>query len=366
MQRYLETLFRRKALFLFPFLAIPLLTLTITFYVGRQYTVAASVWVEGGQLLAGPGSGRVPLNVETAQVVNDRLGTLGFLSEVMDRAGLTDAILAGEWPKPTRLQTQLDSLPVLSQIGRLLGLGPPKSVAEALREGFDTSRRSVKATARGRNLVLIVYSGSDPVLGQRLIEEAIKLHQEETLATAVRETETGVEYLSRELAAQHTRLGASAESLARFEQEFPRPPVGLQRPSEELKELQRLQQDTRLEEARYLAAMNRIEDLRLRSDAAIATSDLRFRVIDPPRAGGQGARVSPRTMAMMGMAGVTLGLILGVVAIVLTTWRDRTIRTRADVERAIETPLIVEPPVVPSFGWRQGPPAEVTGDLVQG
>ena len=357
MQRYLETLFRRKALFLIPVIVIPALALVITSYTQRRYSVQALVWVEQGQILQsvglpGAGSGA---NEVVAQALSDRLKTVAFLQQIMGRSGLTAAILAGEWPEPSQLQRQLNSVPILRNVSDILGLAPPDSVDEALVTGIRMVGRSLGVSTSGDNLVIVVYSGSEPVLGQRLIEETLSIHQEEALAARTRESEVGMAYLNRELRTQEERFLASTAKLERFEAEFPLPPLGLQRPPEELQELQNLQQAVELNRTAYIAALNRLEGLRLASNAAISTADLYFRVMDPPISSRGGSSVSPRTMGMMGMLGATLGTLLGVVAIVLTTWRDGMIRTRADVERTIETPAIVEVPLL-TWSVREGPP----------
>lgn len=347
MQRYLETMFRHKAVFLIPIIALPLLTLLVTSYTERRFTVRATVWVEGTSILP---SNELVGNASGARVINDRLSTMAFVVEVRDRSGLTDAILAGEWPQVTRLQRRLDSNSLLRRLGEILGLAPPSSVDEALDMGLAAIFRSVNARPVGKNLIVISYKGSEPALGQRLIEETLSIHQEETLATRLRESDAGVEYLTRELNTQEDRLIASGEELTRFDDELPPPPLGLARPPDELKELRRLQQAQALNETRYLSALNRLEDLRLRSDASISTTDLRFRVIDPPVAGDGSSTVPKRKMAMMGFLGLTLGIMFGTVAIVLITWRDGMVRTRADVEYAVDTPSIIDVPRLPALG----------------
>jgi len=351
LQPYLETLFRHKAVFLVPLIIIPFIIVLVTFYAERQYVVRASIWVEGTRILpTDESTGRLTLNEFGARMINDRLRTRAFLEQVRDRSGMTDAVLAGEWPQLTDLQRWLDSNPLLRRVGTIFRVAPPRTVEGAMAKALITVGRSLRASPVGNNLIVIRYGGSSPALGQRLIEETLSIHQEERLATRLREAEAGVEYLTRQLRAQEERLTVSREELTRFEEEFPPPPLGMQRPSEEFKELQRLQQGQALDEARYLAALDRLEDLRLRSDASLSTTDLRFRVVDPPVAGSGGSRVPPRKLGVMGMTGLTLGIILGTVAIVLITWRDGTVRTRADVESAFGTLAIIDVPLLPSQG----------------
>jgi len=139
-------------------------------------------------------------------------------------------------------------------------------------------------------------------LGRRIIEEILEIHREEIIATRNREADAGQEFLSRQLVDQEARLAVTLEELSEYERRFPPPPPGLQRPTEKLRELQSIQQAVQLEQARYLSALERIEDLKLRSDTTISTIDLRFRVVDPPIAGGT-ASVNIKKLAMMSMLG---------------------------------------------------------------
>ena len=355
MQRYLETLFRRKALFLIPFIAIPALTTLTAFYSERQYTVRASAWAENTTILQTPGPSRSLTPNETeARVLRDRLKTVSFISEVMHRTGLTEAIRAGEWPEPTRLQALIGRNRLLRLLASPLRLTPPETFAGAFRLGIRTVNKRLGIDARGNNLILVSFVGPDPELGQRIIEETLALHQQMSVDARLRESEVGVDYLTKESLVQEQRLIESDRALADFEEQFPSPPPGLQRPPEELKELQRLQQAKAIDETRYLSALDRLEDLRLRSNASLSTADLLFRVVDPPVAATSISRVSVRRLGLMAMVGLTLGLILGSVAVVFATWRDGTVRTLTDLERAIDTPLIIEVPILPS-PRRRGP-----------
>ena len=100
MQRYIETLFRRKDLFLIPIIFIPLVTLMVSLVTGREFVVNATVWVEPNSFLTQQsGSSRTSPNERQAIAISDRLRTVSFRREIMDRSGLTDAVIEGTWPK---------------------------------------------------------------------------------------------------------------------------------------------------------------------------------------------------------------------------------------------------------------------------
>ncbi len=335
-------------MFIAPAILIPILTLGIAFLTGRQFVVAASIWVQPSQLLSegGSSSSRNAPNLIEAQVINDRLATEDFRGQIMDRSGLTDVILDGQWPQPTRVQEVVNSNGILRKAAKILGLAAPQNPNEAIAYALSMVGDTLKVKVIGDNVVVVWYEGPEPQLGQRLLEETINVHKEERIASQIRETEAGVEYLTRQLESQQQRLQVSTENLLRFEEEFPPPPLGLQRPPDELEQLQQLRQAQQLDQTLYLDTLSRLENLRIRSDASISTSDLHIQVIDAPFAGNSGATISIRKMGMMGMMGVTIGLILGTVFIVVITWRDGVIRTTSDVRRMIGEVSVVELPEV--------------------
>ena len=216
---------RRKWLFLAPAIIIPILTLGIAFLSGRQFVVAASLWVQPSQILSeeGRSSLRRAPNLTEAQVIKDRLATDDFRGKIMDRSGLTELILSENWPEPTRTQELFASNGMLNIVGKVLGIAAPQSQTAKANYAITLIGKSMKVGVVGDNVVVIRYEGSDPDLGQRLIEEAIDVHKEERIAVQVREAETGVEFLSRQLQSQEQRLSVSTEALLRFEEEFPAP-----------------------------------------------------------------------------------------------------------------------------------------------
>ncbi|MCH9009825.1 MAG: hypothetical protein IIC21_04280 [Chloroflexi bacterium] len=346
-------MFRRKLLFLAPMIGIPILTVLVTFLTGSQYTVNATLWVEQIQLIQNDSfRSRMAANELDTQIINDRIRTRDFRLQIMERSGLLDAIEAGQWPQVSALEKRIAGIPVVSNLAYATGLLPPVTRGAILGEALRMVGRSFRSRTVGQNLVVITYKGSEPELGRRIIEEILEIHREEIIATRNREADAGQEFLTRQLVDQEARLAVTLEELTEYERRFPPPPPGLQRPTEELRELQSFQQAMQLERARYLSALERIEDLKLRSDTTISTIDLRFRIVDPPLAGGT-ASVNMKKLAMMTMLGITLGGMLGTVGIVFSTWRDGLVRTRADVERLIETPLIVEIPDLPSASKRR-------------
>ena len=346
MQRYIETLFRRKDLFLIPIIFIPLVTLMVSLITGREFVVNATVWVEPNSFLTQQsGSSRIKPNERQAIAIADRLRTVSFRSEIMERSGLTKAVIEGTWPTSTREQQLLASNPVTAPLAAILGFSPPASVNEAAVLAMREIRDSIKVRTVGDNLVVVTYAGPDPEYGQLFIENILSLHQEQILDAKLREQETGKTFLENEVADQKATLDKAQKNLQTFEQNHPAPPPGFDRQDpNEAQELATLQQIERAEREKYDSSRNRLEALRFASEEAITSLTLPFRIIDDPVAGSATSTISIRRLALMGMLGIALGSILGTSAIIIATWRDHTIRTRADVERSVLVSRIVDVP----------------------
>lgn len=349
----METIFRHKLLFLIPMILVPLVTVGITLYAGGNTVIRASVWIEPTHVLENSGVLRISPNKGEGEAINERLKTEAFRQEVLDRTGLTTAIQEGDWPRPSRLQKQLSGNPVLRIVARILRMTPPATVDAAMTMGLKMVEDSIKIDTVGNNLIIVEYHGPDPDLGERLIQETLTLYSEITLGFRLQETVAGLEVLHRQVLAQQERLNLAEENLIFFLEANTAPLPGQQRPPTEENMLLRLNQAYNLEVGLYEATLQRFEILQLTGETASSVRDLNFRVIDPPVVPNN-LKVNVRQVAMMGLLGIVLGLILGTLPIVILTWRDGTVRTRGDLEKIIPDSRVVEVPRIPASKEEEG------------
>lgn len=352
MQRYFETLFRRKELLIIPLLIVPIITMAMTVVTGRQYEVIAAVWVEPGTILSAaptPGVGRVRPNEEVIQSLTDRMKTENVRISVMERSGLSQMVANREWPVPTNLQLRLDSNPYTRLLAKAIGQSLPENTAEAEKMALEMIFQSIKVirpTEESDNLVVIKYVGPDPVLGQRLVEETIRIQRESTLTLLIEESDLAVQFFTRNLDKQVVRMAQASDNVQRFLVDYPEPLLGTKRPPEEEAELVRLERELRLETTLYESSLKKLEDVRLEGETAIATHDRNIRVLDPPEAPDETVGVGIRKLAMMFMMGGTLGAMLGIVSVVVVTWKDDTVWSRADIERTIGIDSVASVPLI--------------------
>ncbi len=354
MRRYVENLFRFKELFLIPLITIPIIALAVAFYLGQNKVISSTIWVEPVETLdLGTTLRETPTETE-AKALQERLTTRAFREEVMERVGLTAAIQQGQWPKPSRFQSQIGSVPVLRDIARVLGLMPPQTTQGAMESGLRMIEKSILVTPEGDNLLRVSYRGKDEVLGTRLVQEVIALYNEKTMAIRADQARLGIDFYTRQVRLQEQKLAQASEALRQFLETHPAPFLGQSRPPAEEAELQSLQKDLAVEQTLYESALRKLEEARIAGEAAVSNRSQGFQIIDPAQLDPGAAANTRRGIVMMGLLGVLLGVILGALPIVMLTWRDTTVRSKEDVEEALEVPMLVMVPVV-SLGRRREP-----------
>lgn len=347
MRRYLETLFRYRLLFFTPLVLVPIITVGVSLYLANQTIIRAAVWVEPSEILNAKGTiigvrNQLP-NESEALAIAQRLKTETFRREVMDRVGLTAAISAREWPRSSPAKAALNSNPILRRAAGLIGMRLPATEAEAMAMGLEMVEGSLTSRPLDNNLIVISYTGSEPALGAKLITETIRLHSEMALEIRKLEAAASVDVLTVRLKLQRERLDAALAGLQAFLEANPAPLPGQQRPPEEEIPLQRLDEQVKLERGLFESTLKNVEALQVMGEASASVRNLSFRLIDAPEP-PTSSQPRLRQIVMMGIMGMTLGLMTGVVAVVLLTWRDNTVRTQDDLERVVYPLKIIQLP----------------------
>jgi uncharacterized protein involved in exopolysaccharide biosynthesis len=353
LRRYLETLFRLKELFLIPIIAVPVIAVLALASMGRQYEIKASVWVEPSPLLDPVALSRTPPNQLEAQALKERLETESFRKEIMDKVGLTDAILQGQWPVSSKLGNLVEDAGLARVVGlrtilKQLGLVSPSSTNEALRAGLSMIKRSIRVTPEGNNLLRITYNGKEPELGRRLIEETITLYNEKTLQNRVQEGQAGIDFYGRQVLAQEARVREASEAVRQHLEQYPAPPPGQARSAIEQAELDNLQRAYNLELALYESALRKLEQVRVAAEGLVSNRTQFFQVVDPPSTPDP-TRFTKRGVAAVLLLGLTLGVGLGLLPIIFFTWIDNTVRSRQDIEKLVNTSVILDVPLIPLY-----------------
>jgi uncharacterized protein involved in exopolysaccharide biosynthesis len=344
----LETLFSYKELFLIPVIFVPVIAALFAVQAGRQYEIKSAIWVESGEAFD-PSSrdATAPSEVE-AETIGEWLQTESFRQEVLDRTGLTEAVNDGRWPAPTPLETQLARMPIIGLFAKALGMTPPETRGEAMDRALGMVRDSVAVEPGGTYLLHIAYTGPEPYLGQRLVEETIVLYNE----NAAQAGQQAVAFYADQAQTQKERLDQAALALQQFLQNNPEPLPGAPRPAAAQAQEDSLRSAYELEQSLYESTLGKLEEVRAGQGAT--GSGFSLRVIDPPVVPDQLASVSMRTLAIAIIVGLIAGVVIGLAPIVLMTWMDGTVRTPEDLEGLAKGALVAQVPVV-SVGRVRGP-----------
>ena len=356
MRRYLETLFRRKDIFLIPLIVTPLVALGFLAIRGGQFEVTAAIWVEPSPFLsetgAGSGDDETPNEVE-AQALNEWLLTGSFRDEVMERSGLAQRVNEGSWPRLNGAQQVsrslgLDSVPLLGGLLRMVGLAGPSNQGEARMLAHQTVRDAVEVTPEGSNLVLISHTGNDPGLGPALITAVIDVYRERKIERRTAAVEEALAFQQGQVDEQQARVQEAGDALSGFLGANPAPRA----PAAEA-EAERLRRNQELAQTVYEDALLRLNELRVQGEAAVSTGGQSFQVVDPagaPESGGVGGRM----MLMMLFLGLVLGGALGAAGIAVVSWTDGTVRGAEDVNGMVDAPVSgqVPAPATASNGQR--------------
>lgn len=358
MRRYVATLFRLKELFLIPIITVPAIALIVTFYTGREYKVESKIWVDPSELLAtqlltNSSTARVTPATLEAATLTDWLSTEAFRQEVVDRAGLTEAIEEGLWPVPSQLGEQVADIPVVRGVARTMGVVTPVGPGAAKDLALSMVEDQVVASSEG-NLLIVTYVGTEPFLGKRLIEEALQVYNEKATDSDIRQSQGAITYYSNLVDEQLVKLDAAEQAYSNFLILYPEPLPGQTRPASELAEIDRLASTARLEQSKYEDILRTLDNVRIAAGAAELNRAESFEIIDVPVV-PDAPRLATSALILNLIVGLTLGGMITTAGVIGITWTDHTIRTREDVEEAVNAPLVERVPVVSGFSGKKGP-----------
>jgi uncharacterized protein involved in exopolysaccharide biosynthesis len=354
LRRYVTTLFRLKELFLIPIITVPAIALIVTFYTGREYRVQAKIWVDPSGFLTSTtsGSGQRTPSVIEAGTLTEWMSTESFRTEIIKRSGLQDAIDEGLWPVPAKLGEQVAGIPVVRSIARAMGVVTPAGQDEAVDLAHTLIERQIVIASEGNNLLSVRYTGVEPYLGKRLIEEGIILYNEKTAARQQSDSVLSVEFYGRQAELQLQKLNAAEAAERSFLISHPEPIGGQNRPASELSEIARLARTVALERTLYEDALRKLEQVRIQGEAAISNRNESFAVVDlpeiPPKASLAGS-----ALILNLIVGLTLGGMITGAGVIMLTWTDRTVRTKEDIEETVKIPLVEQISLISGFNDRK-------------
>ncbi len=164
---YLQIFFRRKHLFLYPFLLTVTVVVIASFVMPKTY-ISSSV-----------------ILIEEEDVINPLISGLAVSTTVMDRLRI--------------LREQILSWKSLTELTKRLKLDANIKSQFDYEELIKGLRRDIIVESRGEQLVMISYSGEDPEIVQKVAKTLTDIFIQQNVDAKTRETDVAVSFLEDQL-----------------------------------------------------------------------------------------------------------------------------------------------------------------------
>ena len=344
MRPYIVTALRNPLLWVIPAVLLPLLVAVGAIVTSRQERAEATVWTQVSSLIDTPGGSYKPPAQVEADAFNERLNTESFRSSIITAAGLDDRVNEGSWPGRSGVTGLLTKLPLTKPLAGLLGVSSSNDATANHESALAVVNTSLRAEARGNNLMYVTYKGDNADVGIALVKGALDTYQKESSGQSSAEAQAVIDFYTKQVAAAQQSLQEADSDLRAFEAEHPSSP-SVPRPPSEAQQLAQLQSTYNIRLSQYELALNRQSDSEVRAQASLTTSNNDFEVVDQPHSPA-GPTLDLRHAAMLTFFGIVFGFVLGGLLIALRTWFDESVRRRQDVRDLFGLELLA---VLPRF-----------------
>jgi uncharacterized protein involved in exopolysaccharide biosynthesis len=208
---------------------------------------------------------------------------------------------------------------------------------------LDEVRASVAVFADSPRLVKVIGTNGNPDVAHSVAEGAIESYVESVMANEVTDATVAIEFLREKQPEYEAAVTRAETNLETWIAEHPDPRAGATRPVDEQVELDRLQAAIRTREERLAEVQASIEQQELSVEQKEAEVRQRLGVIDPPQ-----VPTAPQPKLKQAVISIVMALIVGcflsLVAVVIGTILDRTIRFPGDVRERLDTRVLAVVP----------------------
>lgn len=325
MERYIETFFRFKWVFLFLLVLVP--TLGVGYALDQQqklYQAVGTVWTDK------------PAYLDTATTWNQ------YISPAQNQAGNVSEFL----------QSNTFALDVLKQTDLRSGLSSPLTAQATLA----TFRKQVSVAAVGTHLLAISYSDTDPKVAQQVVQVVITTFNAEVLSTSNSQGSVTLAFYQQKLsdaklkvanatAALGTYLNAHPElqqvttnqnvsqliASANFEAQHPELVKLIQNQSTASKDEQDLQ--------------TKVDQIQFTQSSQTVGTEQSFRIMDAPALPDKPISNRKKLALQIGIALLAaVGFVVG--GVVLLTILDSTIRSANEAAQRLHLPVFAAVPLM--------------------
>ncbi len=246
-----------------------------------------------------------------ARDITELLGTEVFVQIVADRAGLTDALLAGDLT-------------------------------------IDDIRATTTAIPAGDTLLQVASTAPDPQGAYQLATATIDSYREWNLNTTISQAKGAEAFYADLLESYDLRVSLAEKDLDDYLVANPEP-VGRDRPAEETILIGRLNDAVVSAQEQYNTALTASEQARLLTQQAQTESEQKLKVVDVPQipdAPESGLKAAVMSVAIFAI----LGAVISAILLVLATLADRKVRSADDLSAILGLEVVG---VIPKFEMGQ-------------
>ena len=313
--RLLDTFFRRFWLYLVPVVLLGGMGVWIATSNVAQYTSVGTMQVEPDARVAqltgnptDPGFGWETPAAATSRTISSLVGTDTFVENVIAKGGLEQPIAAG----------------VLT---------------------FGEVRQSIGVYPDGSRLVKFVGTNRTAEVAERVAWATMEAFVDVVMENEISDNVVARDFIRDKLADFEADVRAAEDRLEDWLNDNPEPLDERDRPTGEILQLERLQQDVLAQDQRLAEAESSIQQAELSVEQKAAEVRQRFAVIDPPRVPWAPLPTFQKTVLTVLMA-LVLGSVIALAGVVIATIMDRTLRFPEDVKKRLGVRVIAVVPQV--------------------
>lgn len=214
------------------------------------------------------------------------------------------------------------------------------TAAQTMRD----ARNYVWADAPGRNQVRVAATHTDPQIAYQLVDATIENYTLWKINANLVESEIAEAYINDLITEHESKLETARQELENYYSAHPAPlPEDGDRPASEILEIDRLQTELTVANARYSDILRSKDNAELASSQAESSVRQTYIPFDAPRVPEEPA-TTRRDMAVQIVIFTVVGVILSVVAVIGGMLLDRSFRFPIDVQYGVNLPVIAAVP----------------------
>lgn len=341
MHRYLETFYRHRKALLTPVIVALVVSVAFVAVQPRTYQAKAQLWFNSTAVVGEASQAdqnRTPAQVGQG-VFQELLQTRSFCVSVGRQGPLASYMQNGHMP----------SDPLSAATGQLDALRgkPPVNQQQKVDDAVQSLlQKQVKTSVTGSQIVTVTFDYSNPDVAAGTLQELTKEFSDQVLTAQRVRNQQQLDQLNQQVAYAQKQVAANDAAATQYVARHPELATAGSDST-----YQGLQQVADQAHQQLAQATQQRDQAQVRQNQLQKGSALDFRVIDPANIPDRSQSYA-LTLLAGAVAGLAIGVMIAVVALVALVLADRTFRTASDVEQALGLKVVGQVPLRPTAKGR--------------